>query len=365
MYSPSRGPERLIRFGQWLIALLFAYFLIQVGASLIADLPLLAAAPRLEQFLDKAQVERLEAELRPLSGERDQLRNQLLAVRQRQNEAQESYDNAKAGFENWRAARSATEQSAQNPEVISRVRQLDAQLETQRRIGTERRELERRIEVADQRIASPEAKLQELRSTAQSRWDRARQGAERRAFLIRLLFVGPVLALAIWQFRRFRGSDQWPFVWGFLLFGLFAFFFELVPYLPSFGAYIRYGVGALLTFVGGRALIGWLNAYLRRKQEEQAAPQEERQRQIRYESALQALGRSQCPSCERSLSRGDGQLPDFCMHCGLRLQHDCPSCGHHQLAFFPFCQACGRASGQAGAEAGAAGAEASTRGTTA
>ena len=41
MVNPSRGPERLIRSGQWLIALLFAYFLIQVGASLIADLPLL------------------------------------------------------------------------------------------------------------------------------------------------------------------------------------------------------------------------------------------------------------------------------------------------------------------------------------
>ncbi len=40
-WSPSRGPERLIRSGQWLIALLFAYVLIQVGASLIADLPLL------------------------------------------------------------------------------------------------------------------------------------------------------------------------------------------------------------------------------------------------------------------------------------------------------------------------------------
>ena len=41
MLSPSRGPERLIRIGQWLIALLFAYFLIQVGSSLIADLPAL------------------------------------------------------------------------------------------------------------------------------------------------------------------------------------------------------------------------------------------------------------------------------------------------------------------------------------
>ena len=30
MISPSRGPERLVRAGQWLVALLFAYFLIQV-----------------------------------------------------------------------------------------------------------------------------------------------------------------------------------------------------------------------------------------------------------------------------------------------------------------------------------------------
>ena len=52
MLSPSRGPDRLIRIGQWLIALLFAYFLIHVGSSLIADLPLLTKAPRQEQFVD-------------------------------------------------------------------------------------------------------------------------------------------------------------------------------------------------------------------------------------------------------------------------------------------------------------------------
>lgn len=341
MLSPSRGPERLIRFGQWLIALLFAYFLIQVGASLIADLPLLAAPPRLERYLDQARLGRLQGELSPLNSERERLQGELLALQRREQEAREAYDTDKTSFENWRSARSATEQSAQNPEVIRRVRQLDGQLEQQRRLGGERRGLESELRTLEQRIASPQQQLDQLQAEAQRRWQSAKQTSELRAFAIRLLFVGPLLALALWQFRRFRGSEQWPFVWGFLLFGLVAFFVELVPYLPSFGAYLRYGVGALLTFLGGRTLIRWLNAYLQRKQQEQTAPQEERQRSIRYEQALQALSRNQCPSCERSLSRDSVALPDFCMHCGLHIQRNCSSCGHHQLVFFPYCSACG------------------------
>ena len=93
-----------------------------VGSSLIADLPLLAKAPQLEQFVDRPRLEPLLAELKPLK------------------------------------------------------RQVD-----------------------------------QLQAEAQVRWEKARQGAEGRAFGLRLLFVGPLLALAIWQFRRFRGTDQWPF----------------------------------------------------------------------------------------------------------------------------------------------------------
>jgi predicted RNA-binding Zn-ribbon protein involved in translation (DUF1610 family) len=341
MVNPSRGPERLIRSGQWLIALLFAYFLIQVGASLIADLPLLAKAPRLEQFVDQPKLERLQAAIQPLSESRDQIQSNLAALREKEIQAREAYGTDQASFENWRSARSATEQSAQNPEVIARVRQLDAQLQRQRQLSNERQTLEGQLTQLQERIAPAQRQLDQLQAEAQERWQRARQGAEGRAFGIRLLFVGPLLALAIWQFRRFRSSDQWPFVWGFLLFGLFAFFFELVPYLPSFGGYIRYGVGALLTFLGGRALIRWLNAYLLRKQLEQAAPQEQRQGRIRYENALQSVGRNQCPSCERSLSRNEGQLPNYCMHCGLQIQHDCPRCNHHHLTFFPYCPSCG------------------------
>ncbi|MGL6133667.1 MAG: hypothetical protein ACRC1L_05715 [Prochlorococcaceae cyanobacterium] len=340
--NPSRGPERLVRAGQWLIALLFAYFLIQVGGALIADLPLLSSQPRLEQYLDQPRIAALEAELQPLQTRQQALQDQQNRLRERQQQASQAYAREKASFDNWRSTRSVTQQSDQNPEVIARARQLDGLLQQQRQLSGEQEQIEVQLRALRASLAPPQQQLAQLRSEANARWRQARQRAELRAFGIRLLFVGPLLGLALWQFRRFRGSDQWPFVWGFLLFGLFAFFVELVPYLPSFGAYIRYGVGALLTFLVGRALIRWLNTYLARKQQEQVAPQEQRQRSIRYEKALQALGRSQCPSCERSLPRLDGVLPDYCMHCGLQLQHDCSQCGFHHYACFPYCPSCGK-----------------------
>jgi hypothetical protein len=345
MLSPSRGPERLVRLGQWLIALLFAYFLIQVGGSLIADLPLLSRRPPQERFLDTARVGQLERQLQPLQQRRDQLQGEIERLTERQLLAGEATAREQTSFDNWRAARSATEQSQQNPEVIARARQLDGLLRQEQQLRAQRSQLEADLQRAQGELAAPQGQLEQLRR-------QARQRSELLAFGIRLAFVGPLLLLALWQFRRYRGSDQWPFVWGFLLFGLFAFFVELVPYLPSFGAYIRYGVGALLTLVVGRSLIRWLNAYLLRKQQEQAAPQQQRQRQIRYEKALLTLGRHQCPSCERSLPRQEGALPNYCMHCGLQLQRHCGGCGSQHLACFPYCPSCGLAAEVAEAEPG-------------
>ncbi|MFY8148508.1 MAG: hypothetical protein ACOVNL_04725 [Prochlorococcaceae cyanobacterium] len=320
MVNPQRGPERLIRLGQWVVTLLFAYFLIQVGASVIADLPLLSRQPQQSDFLDQAAIERIEQQIRPTEERRAGVAQQLQAAQQELQAAEQSYARARTSFENWRAARSSTEQSAQNPAVVQRATELDRLLqrqeEIQERVGTLQQE-----EAAFRLALRPQQqRIEELRSEANRKYQRAREWAELRAFLIRLLFVLPVLALAIWQFRRFRGSDQWPFVWGFLLFALFAFFFELVPYLPSsFGAYIRYGIGALLTYLGGRALIQTLRSYAARKQAELEASQEERRRLIRYEQALQALGRHQCPSCERALPKLPPESLNYCSYCGLNL----------------------------------------------
>ncbi|MFM7674139.1 MAG: hypothetical protein ACKO5F_00805 [Synechococcus sp.] len=348
MVNPQRGPERLIRFGQWVVALLFAYFLIQVGASLIADLPLLSRQPQLADFTDQPAIERIEQQIRPTEEQRSRVEQQLQAAQQELQAAEQSYGRARTSFENWRAARSATEQSAQNPAVVQRAAELDRLLNRQEEIQARVGRLQQ--EEAGFRLAvrPQQQRIEALRAEAERKFQRAREWAELRAFLIRLAFVLPVLALAVWLFRRHRGSEQWPFVWGFLLFALFAFFFELVPYLPSsFRAYIRYGIGVLLTYLGGRALIQTLRSYAARKQAELEASQEERRRQIRYEQALQALGRHQCPSCERGLPKLAPEALNYCSYCGLNLAMVCPRCQLRHTTFYPFCPSCGLPAEQA------------------
>jgi hypothetical protein len=81
MLSPSRGPERLVRAGQWTVAVLFAWFLIQVGASLIADLPLLSRAPQPAQFRQASALQTVQNQIDPLQTQRQRLEVQL-GVRQ-------------------------------------------------------------------------------------------------------------------------------------------------------------------------------------------------------------------------------------------------------------------------------------------
>ncbi|MEB3319820.1 MAG: hypothetical protein VKI63_02635 [Cyanobium sp.] len=341
MLSPSRGPERLVRAGQWTIAVLFAWFLIQVGASVIADLPLLSRAPQLAQFRNEPALQSVQEQIDPLQDQRQRLQLELGELTRRRGLAQENLRRERQSFETWRAARAVTAQSDQNPEVLQRARQLDAWLERERQLLDEQRQLDQRQRALDARLEPLQRQRSSLERQGQLAYERALSRHQWTAFLIRLGFVLPVLALSLHLFRRHRGGEQWPFVWGFLLFALFAFFVELVPYLPSFGAYIRYGIGALLTYMGGRALMRWLRAYLQRKQSEQQAPQQERLQQIRYEKALQSLARRQCPSCERVLAATGAPLPDYCMHCGLPIQIHCRHCDHHHPAFYPYCSACG------------------------
>lgn len=346
MFKQLRGPERAFKIGQWIVALLFAYFLIEIGAAVIADLPQVSSAPERSSFVDQPALNRLHTQMqgdRDKIAQLDQERHHLDAQLGQQ---QTHYQQEQASFETWRDTRRTTGKSDQDAEVVARARRLDGLLAAQQ---ATQQEIQRISEIRQRHvlaIAPLEAQAQALEYKADQDFFEASRRALLKVFFIRLAFVLPLLISALWLFRRHRQSAQWPFVWGYILFALFAFFFELVPYLPSFGGYIRYGVGALLTFWGGRLLINALQRYLERKQQEQAAPEEARKQDIRYERALESIAKGQCPGCERPFVNAQGVELNYCMHCGLRIHHACSRCGLRHNAFFPFCPACGQRSGE-------------------
>lgn len=166
--------------------------------------------------------------------------------------------------------------------------------------------------------------------------------------------MGPILALGIFFFLRFRKHKFWPLYFGFTLFSIYAFFFGLVPYLPSYGGYVRYTVGIALSVGLGYYAIKKIRAYMEQKQEELKTSTQERAKNVQLEVAEKALENHFCPSCGKDFiikkwetpanNTGAETMPfvtDFCRHCGLGLFADCYNCGHKNFAHMPFCSSCG------------------------
>lgn len=178
-------------------------------------------------------------------------------------------------------------------------------------------------------------------------------------FWKRLALVLPVLLLGVWLFAKKRNGRFGAFVVGYFWFGLYAFFFELVPYAPSFGGYIRYAVGLVLTVVCGYYGLRQLDVYSARRKEriEREAKEGGSVRNLDLETAVKAIKNRQCPSCQQNweLTSG-GPAALFCAVCATSLHTRCHHCGALGSSLFRFCSSCGTAhcSGEAAEEKGPA-----------
>ena len=139
-------------------------------------------------------------------------------------------------------------------------------------------------------------------------------------------------------------------MWGFAFFAAFTFFVELVPYLPSYGGYVRYTVGIVITVLVGRQAILAMNRYLERQKQAEAMPDAKRREVLGYDMALARLAKGVCPGCERPVGLANERI-DFCPHCGIGLFDRCGACKERKSAFSLFCHACGAPASRSAANA--------------
>jgi len=335
-----RWTEQWMRRALWLVAFVFAGFLIGLGNQVVDNIIYLAPVPAAEHFLDPAKAGPLQAASRDAKEAREEADSALEQAQQKHSVAQANTRSAREAFDNWIATRHATARPDQDAELIARNRELDklvaaertalAAVEVQEQVALDARQAQQKAD------AAYEALLQPARQAALD----AERRAARKVFLIRLGVTLPLLLVAGALFKYKRNGTYWPFTWGFIFFALFAFFVELVPYLPSYGGYVRYGVGIVVTVIVGRYAIRWLHAWLARQKEAEALPDAERRTTMRYDVAMERIGKGVCPSCERATNYKDEQLA-HCPHCGIGLFDRCPACNTRKNAFTRYCFSCG------------------------
>ena len=340
MAKGLRLSEKWFQWGLWLIAILFAGFLIGLGSLVVGDLPKAEKPVDAEQFMDQAKLRPLRADIK----ENDRKLSDAVDAEERAaleaEHAKAATQSEREGFDAWIATRTATQQSSQNPEVLARTQKLDSLRLVQRNAEIKVESLQTQLNDMRAQSGTLHTNEQDLEDAGQSGYRKAVNRNELKVFLLRLALTLPLLLLAVYLFLKRRKSQRWPFVWGFIFFALFTFFFELVPYLPSYGGYFRYIVGIALTVWAGNYAIGALRKYLDTQKAAEQRPEEERRKDLGYEMAQMRLSRRICPACERPLDVADPSA-NFCMHCGLLVFEDCPRCHTRQTSFSHFCRACG------------------------
>ena len=340
MSKGLRLTEKWMQRGLWLVALVFAGFLIGLGGKIVENMWDVEPAMSVEQFIDPVRGPAVRAAAAQAEHNKVEATARLEQAAQQHQVAQSNTQTAQDTLQNWLSTRQATARPDQDPELIKRTHQIDELKAAERKALAAMQAQQQALLDASQAADRARAEQRQLEEPAQQAYEKARRKLELRVFLYRLAVTLPLLLVAGWLFAKKRHGPYWPFVWGFIFFALFAFFVELVPYLPSYGGYVRYIVGIVVTAIVGRYAIISLQRYLERQKAAEALPDVQRRETLRYDSAMARLDKSVCPGCERPVDLKNTAI-DFCPHCGIGLFDRCGKCGTRKSAFARFCFSCG------------------------
>ena len=350
----SKKLERTSRIVYYSISTILCLFLILLSNKIIDDLDTASVRPEIENFENKVVMNELDKKINTLNIEVENLTTKKGTIEKTIATAKENYINEKQSFDNWVQTRKTLGSPDKDQEVIERAKKLDEfyKIEQDWRSQLNLRQVE--IDQREKKQHEIQKLIEKEKEAAETKYSAELKHYDLKVFLIRLLFVAPILALGIFFFVRYRRHKFWPLYFGFTLFSLYAFFFGLVPYLPSYGGYVRYAVGIILSAGLGYYAIKTIRQFIETKQAELKVSTQERAKNVQTEVAEKALENHFCPSCGKDFIIMKWEFPfknnesdayklvtDFCRHCGLELFKNCNKCGNKNFAHLPFCSSCG------------------------
>lgn len=350
----SKKLERTSRIVYYSISTILCLFLILLSGKIIDDLGSSIVRPEIENFENKVLMADLDKKINVLNFEIENLNTKKGTIEKTIATAKENYTNEKQSFDNWVQTRKTLSSPNKDQEVIDKAKKLDEFYKIEQDWRSQLNSRQTEIDEIEKKQQEIQKLIDKEKETAEIKYSAELKYYDLKIFLIRLLFVAPILALGIFFFVRYRRHKFWPLYFGFILFSIYAFFFGLVPYLPSYGGYVRYAVGIILSVGLGYYAIKTIRQFIETKRAELKVSTQERAKNVRTEVAEKALENHFCPSCGKDFIIKKWEFPsknnendsykfvtDFCRHCGLELFKNCNKCGNKNFAHLPFCSSCG------------------------
>ena len=204
MSKTLRLTEKWMQRGLWLVALVFASFLIGLGGTVVGDLPKVEKRLSLDDFMDRSLSSALRAGITAGDTAGREANSALEQAQLKRRVAQADTATARETLNNWLSTRQVTQLSDQDPELVARTRALDGLSVRERAAEAAVQTQQQAALDARQAVEQKRRQLGELEQTAGQQLNAEQRSVELRVFLYRLALTLPLLVLAGWLFAKKR-----------------------------------------------------------------------------------------------------------------------------------------------------------------